>query len=119
MATRVGKIVTGNDRTVAVVWTGLTNATSDKGAGVSMAQAAFKSAQITGTFGAGGSVTLEGSMDGGLTWGALKNLSDADLTITDSKVYNIPSVALLIRPNVTAGDGTTSLTVTVAGLLVS
>lgn len=64
--------------------------------------------QAFGTFGAGGSVQLEGSNDG-LNWGKL-----SPAALTAAGVF--PSLAnneapKYIRPSVTAGDGTTSITV--------
>lgn len=101
------------DRVGKTIWTGLTNGT--QGPGVNLTRWLFKSIQVFGTFGAGGSVRIEGSMDGGTTWGACKDGGNNDLNITDSKIYAMISTGLLVRPNVTAGDGTTNLSVVVAG----
>lgn len=64
--------------------------------------------QAFGTFGAAGSVQLEGSNDG-LNWG---KLSPAALTAAGcfAPLGNNENPKY-IRPHVTAGDGTTSLTV--------
>ena len=65
--------------------------------------------QVTGTFGAGGSVRLEGSNDG-TNWFAL---SPAALTAAGFFApLGVLEYPKFIRPNVTAGDGTTALTVT-------
>jgi hypothetical protein len=62
----------------------------------------------TGTFGADGSVQLEGSNDGA-NW---FKLSPAALTAAGSfAALGVTEVPKYIRPNVTAGDGTTSITV--------
>jgi hypothetical protein len=66
--------------------------------------------QVTGTFGAAGSVQMEGSNDG-VNWIILPG--SAALTAAG---FFAPATAgvrpKFIRPNVTAGDGTTALTVT-------
>jgi hypothetical protein len=62
----------------------------------------------TGTFGAGGSVRLEGSNDGS-NWGAL---SPAALTSQGAFAsLGAAERPKFIRPNVTAGDGSTAITV--------
>ena len=65
---------------------------------------------VSGTLGAGGSVTWQGSVDGGTTWFTLNDDTGAALTMaalnTNKPVKERP---LLVRPNCTAGDGTTSL----------
>lgn len=67
----------------------------------------------TGTFGSGGSVQLEGSNDG-VNW---FKLSPAALTAAGSfAALGVTEVPKYIRPNVTAGDGTTSITVIGAAL---
>lgn len=65
-------------------------------------------AAVSGTFGAGGSVRLEGSNDN-VNWFAL---SPAALTSAGNFApLGAQEHPKFIRPNVTAGDGTTSLTV--------
>lgn len=61
----------------------------------------------TGTWGAGGSVQLEGSNDG-TNW---FKLSPAALTAAGSFALAVNEHPVFIRPNVTAGDGTTAITV--------
>lgn len=65
-------------------------------------------AQVVGTFGAVGSIQLEGSNDG-VNW---FKLSPAALTSAGFFAgLGVTEQPLYIRPNATAGDGTTSLTV--------
>lgn len=65
--------------------------------------------QATGTFGTGGSVQLEGSNDGVNFY----KLSAAALTAPGVFAPLGPAERpKYIRPNVTAGDGTTSITIT-------
>lgn len=70
-----------------------------------------KTVQVTGTFGAGGSVQIEGSNDGGATWHVLNDPQGTALVFTAAKTEAILENTQLIRPNVTAGDGTTLLNV--------
>lgn len=87
-------------------WAGLLQSSSDTGAPVDVSRYNKICVQVKGTFGAGGTVTWQGSFDGGTTWGAL----GAGVTSTDTKVTNILERPALIRPNVTGGDGTTNVT---------
>jgi hypothetical protein len=57
-------------------------------------------------------VRLEGSNDG-TNYAALTDPQGNALDITTAKVEQIMELTRYIRPRVTAGDGTTSLTVTV------
>jgi hypothetical protein len=77
------------------------------------------SVQVFGTFGAAGSVQIEGSNDGGTTWVILfdNRGTGAAMTFTAAGLRSLNDVPALIRPNVTAGDGTTSLNVIVTGTL--
>jgi hypothetical protein len=103
MATRVGNKTVEKNR-CDVVWLALAN--GDVGGGVEIGRYNKVSFQAKGTFGAGGTCTMQGSNDGA-TWGAL----GAGLTATDSKVQDVPARPKYIRPNITAGDGTTALEV--------
>ena len=69
--------------------------------------------QATGTWGAGGQMVIEGSNDGVL-WFTLNDQSNAQLTLSANALKTVRDQPLFIRPRVTAGDGTTSLTVTAA-----
>lgn len=90
-------------------WT-LTN--TDTGQPVSVADGLqqWLASLVSGTLGVAGSVTWQGSVDGGTTWFTLNDDTHAALTMTalntNKPVLERP---LLIRPNCTGGDGTTSL----------
>lgn len=71
-----------------------------------------ESVQVTGTFGVGGSVSLEGTNDG-VNWSALLDQAGNAITFTQAGLKFPAAGCLGVRPHVTAGDGTTSLTVTV------
>lgn len=95
---------------VLITWTGLLN--GDTGAPYEGADFADRTMQIAGTFGVGGSMTLEGSNDNA-NFVALTDPQGNAITKTAAGLEVIEENPRYIRPNVTAGDGTTSLTVTV------
>jgi hypothetical protein len=98
----------GNDaRTVQ--WTPLLN--GDSGAPFQMPGFADRSVQIRGTFGVGGTVLVEGSNDG-VNYATLNDAQGAALSKTSAALSQISQTTKLIRPRVSAGDGTTSITVT-------
>lgn len=93
-------------------WTPLLN--GDQGTSLSAPNLPDKTIQVKGTFGVGGSVQIEGSNDGGTTWHILNDTrgeTTGALTFTAADTRQLLENPELIRPNVTAGDGTTSLTV--------
>lgn len=94
----------------SVKWLALTTTNTDGGA-VSMQDYQDRTVQITGTFGTGGSVTIQGSNDGGTTWATLTDPLGNNLTFTAAGMKQITELPALLRPLVTAGDGTTSLNV--------
>ena len=67
--------------------------------------------QVLGTFGSGGSVSIEGSNDGGTTWVILTDPLGNALTFTSAGMKQITELPHKLRPHVTAGDGTTALDV--------
>ncbi|HET6497411.1 MAG TPA: hypothetical protein VM285_02985 [Polyangia bacterium] len=113
MAERVSTI-TKSDRFAedvrTVLWSGLTNATSDTGEPFPMASAADRSVQVKGTFGAGGTAVIEGSNDG-ITYATLNDPALAPLSFNAAGLRQVTELPLWIRPRITAGDGTTDLEV--------
>lgn len=71
---------------------------------------ADKTVQVTGTFGTGGTVTMEGSMNG-TDWISLADEQGNVLTFTGGNGGLIMQNYRYIRPNITAGDATTAITV--------
>lgn len=109
MATRsLQTVPLPNVKTQSVKWTGLAN--GDDGAPVRMENWPDKSVQVVGTFGTGGSVNIEGSIDG-TNYAVLTDPQGNALTFTATKIEAISELVGYIRPRVTAGDGTTSLAV--------
>lgn len=99
----------GDDSVVLVTWTGLLN--GDDGAPVQLIKYADRSVQIVGVFGTGGTVAIEGS-NNGTDYATLNSVTGTALTVTTAGVRQILENTVLLRPRVTAGDGTTTLTVT-------
>ncbi len=96
-------------KTKLVTWTGLLN--GDQGASAQWVEYSDRCFQVTGTFGTGGSCTIQGSNDG-TNWAALADPQGNALTFTSQKIEQALELPRYVRPTVTAGDGTTSLTVT-------
>lgn len=72
---------------------------------------ADRAVQIQGTFGAGGTVVIEGSNDG-INYITLTDPQGVALSKIAAAIRGITEITKLIRPRVSAGDGTTSITVT-------
>lgn len=83
----------------------------DEGAPISGAQYTDKSMQVSGIFG-GASVSLQGSNDG-VNWSVLHDTQGNSLTASTSKLAVVAEATRYVKPVVTGGDGTTSLTVTI------
>lgn len=69
--------------------------------------------QVTGTWGVGGALVIEGSNDG-VAYFTLNDQANVALTLSANALKTVRDQPLYIRPRVTAGDGTTSLTVVAA-----
>jgi hypothetical protein len=93
-----------------ISWGPLKN--GEQGAVFTCPHFADKSIQVIGTFGDAGAVVIEGSNDPDLS--EFVTLNDAQgnpLSVTLAKLETILENVYAIRPRVSAGDGTTSLTV--------
>lgn len=72
----------------------------------------YHSVQITGTFG-GATVVLQGS-DDGVTWFTLHDTSGSNISATSNARFDtIAIVPAFVRPSLSGGDGTTSVTLIV------
>lgn len=98
---------------LAATWTGLTNATSDSGAPLGQPAWGERTVQVFGTFGVGGTLIIEGSNDG-TNWAAVANRAGTALSFTAAGINRIQDYPLYVRPRVTGGDGSTSLSVVIA-----
>lgn len=90
-------------------WTPLTTTNAD-GQPTGYAGSGQRTIQITGTWGVGGACIVEGSLDGGATWFQLNDLGGTAISLTANGLKGVREDVPLIRPRVTGGDGTTSLT---------
>jgi hypothetical protein len=105
-ASRIG------ERTNAVRWAALTQTGLDDGTPFGAFPGADRSVHVSGTFGVGGSLTLEGSNQATpTTWVVLTDPQGNALTFTSERLEQISEYTRWVRPRVTAGDGTTSLNV--------
>lgn len=99
--------------TISVLWTGLAN--GDSGAPVEIPGYHVRSAQVLNTLGAGGTVAIEGSNlpapSADADYGTLPNAQGTALAVTALGISSIGAPSRWIRPRVTAGDGTTAVTV--------
>lgn len=79
---------------------------------VAFVGASDRTVQVLGTFGAGGSVSIEGSLQPvPSTYATLTDPQGNALTFTSAKLESISELVSFVRPNITGGDGTTALTV--------
>lgn len=101
--------IAGDGSVVMFTWTPLTTTNSD-GSQVEMTPWADRCVQVSGTFGTGGTVVIQGSNDG-TTWATLNQAQGSAASFTADSIKQIVETPRYVRPNVTAGDGTTSLTV--------
>jgi hypothetical protein len=98
---------TQSDGVMLITWSGLANGST----GAAFMQGDWcgdRTAQVDGIFGAGGSLAIEGSIDGS-NWVVLSDNTGNALNVTSLKVRNVFDAPLYFRPHVTVGDGTTSL----------
>lgn len=96
--------------TLRVTWTGLTTTDTD-GDPIDAPDHVFKEVQVFGTFGAGGTVQIQGSLNEGTTWAPLNDPQGNALNIAAAAIERVQESTARVRPLVTGGDGTTSLTV--------
>jgi hypothetical protein len=100
------------DYSIVYQWTPMTNSGSDVGSALELPGWADRSVQITGTFGTGGTCLIEGSNDG-TNYATLNNLQGSALSLTAAGIKGVAEITRYIRPRISAGDGTTSLTITI------
>lgn len=105
--------VNGQPNVARAKWTGLLN--GDTGDPVLLTEYPDRTVEIYGTPGAGFSITLEGSNDRPTeapTYVALTDPQGNAITKTTVPALEVVEESpLIVRPNVTAGDGTTNATV--------
>lgn len=89
-------------------WAGMVN--GDVGTPLELANFSDRSVQVVGTFGTGGNVSIEGSLDG-INYKVLTDPQGNVLDITAAAIEAVMELVRWIRPHVTAGDGNTNVTV--------
>lgn len=96
------------------VWSNLPNGAA--GDWLDWADFSGRTFQVYGTFGVGGSITMQGSNDlnNPTNVATLTNWQGTPLTTTSPSFMTARDMPLWVRPIVTAGDGTTSLSVALA-----
>jgi len=95
---------------VVVTWAPLTTTNAD-GAGAAYTSSGDRTVQVTGTFGAGGTVLVEGTLDG-TNWFQLRDPGGTLISFTAAGLRAVLENVVQIRPRVSAGDGTTSIAAT-------
>jgi len=98
---------TGASSSLVATWANL--AQGDTGDAMPFSQYSDKSVQVAGTFG-GATVRVEGS-NNGTDWAVLTDPQGNDLLITTAKIEMVTEATMLVRPNISGGDGTTSLSI--------
>ena len=99
-------------RTQRIIWSGLLN--GDTGKIFSAPGAADMTVQAFGTFGSGGTVIMQGTLEeltSPTNFFTLRDGGDNLISFGTADAEMIAMVAAGLRPSVTAGDGTTDLTV--------
>ncbi len=108
MAVVAGKKTNQFIKYVLTEWLALAN--GDTGSPALSGYLSDRTVQVDGTFGVGGSVTLQGSMNA-VDWFTLMDDATNALTFTAAGMKIVLENPLHIRPNVTSGDGATALNV--------
>lgn len=114
MATRaiaIDRNVAKDGAVLTATWTGLLN--GDDGASLGQPAWGERTVQVFGTFGASGSLAIQGS-NNGVNWAPVANRAGTPLVFTAAGINRVQDYPIFIRPIVTAGDGTTNLSVVVA-----
>jgi hypothetical protein len=96
---------------IIVSWPGMSS--GDTGVPFARGGLVDRSLQAEGTFGVGGAAILEGSNDG-VNFHILTDPFSNPLSLTAAGVKQATEISGFVRPRIATGDGTTSLTCTMA-----
>jgi hypothetical protein len=96
---------------IIVSWPGMSS--GDSGVPFARGGLVDRSLQAEGTFGVGGAAILEGSNDG-VNFHILTDPFSNPLSLTAAGVKQATEISGFVRPRIATGDGTTSLTCTMA-----
>lgn len=106
MAERAHTLQSGFMDYLVHAWAGLQN--GDQGATTSSVRSGDRVIQVSGTFGVGGSLIIEGSLDGD-TWFQLRDPTGSLLSFTAAGGKAVMESTPYIRPRISAGDSDTNL----------
>lgn len=106
----ISKVDQTNGKAAVITWADLTTTNAD-GAPAEWADYADRTIQFHGTFGTGGTIKLQGSNDG-TNWYEITDPQGNAISKTAAGIEACTEVTRFVRPFVSAGDGTTSLTAT-------
>jgi len=104
----ITEIAKAHEHAHVVAWENIPN--GDSGSPIEMPGSSVRSVQVGGTFGAGGTVVIEGSNDG-TNYVTLTDPQGNALSKGAAALESVQEVTRYIRPRVTAGDGTTAIDV--------
>jgi hypothetical protein len=90
-------------------------ALNDDGQPIILTRFNDRTIHVSGTFGSGGLVVMEGSNDG-VEYLAMRDVFNNVISASTAKLITLTEVPVYVRPRVTGGDGTTSITLTVAAV---
>lgn len=94
---------------VTLIWETLTTA-NDTGVAIQYGAYGDRTVQLVGTWGTGGTVVIQGSLDG-TTYATLTDVTGNALSFTANGLKAVSEAVRYIRPKVTGGDGTTDVDV--------
>lgn len=112
----IERIETFQDDCHVVTWALLTT-TNNYGTPIEMPGSADRSVQLLGTLSTGGAVTMYGSnvasptLTDDVDWAVLTDPQGNSIALSTLKVEAVTEIMRWIRPKITGGDGSTSLTV--------
>ena len=95
-------------------WEGLATA-GDVGSPAMAAHYSDKTVSVTGTFGSGGSISMEGSNDG-TNWLPMTDPQGNALVFTSARLEMLQENPLYIRPKLDGGTGTIDLDIIICGV---
>lgn len=95
---------------VKVTWGPMQNGDIGAAPGIDLSAYTDATFQVEGTFGVGGSVAVLGSIDS-VNYRACRNPQGTTIAVTAAGLTAVQEGVAHTLPSVTAGDGTTSLTV--------
>lgn len=96
---------------MVITWGPMRNGDIGLPAGIDTTAYANVTFQVEGTFGAAGSCAILGSNDQ-VNFRALKNLQGTTIAVIAAGITGVQEGVVKSVPSITAGDGTTSLTIT-------